>query len=233
MLNLFILHRCLQEISYLTSPQAMNPLPSRPLLNSTSIPLALPNVPSFDQIAYHRPRKVLPETGKEFPLLNGHALVSGSSSAPLASGQHPPLERNNPLSSGSAQHQQTGSTSQPIPSHPQSSPTIPQDKEREAESEGRQLTAIFRPDDAGEWREKLRLSHEASEQVRSAREGQSGSLDGASAWDGHRDEEEDVKEEDVEVEDDEANVVGEGEGTKVWKAKRTLRKSVKLSVPNI
>lgn len=203
------------------------------MLNSTSIPLSLPNVPSFDQIAYHRPRKVLPETGKEFPLLNGHALMTGPPSAPLTGGQHPLLERNNPLGSGSAQHQQTGPTSQPSLSQPQSSPTIPQDKEREADSEGRQLTAIFRPDDAGEWREKLRLSHEASEQARSAREGQSGSLDGASSWDGHRDDDEDVKEEDGEVEDDEASVVGEGEGTKVWKAKRTLRKSVQLSVPKI
>jgi striatin 1/3/4 len=205
----------------------MNPLPNRPLLNSTSIPLSLPNVPSFDQMAYHRPRKVLPEAGKDFPLLNGHALMSGPSSAPVSSGQQVPLlERSNPLNSGSAQ-QQTGPTSQPSPSQSQSSPTIPQgDKEREAESEGRQLTAIFRPDDAGEWKEKLRLSHEASEQARSAREGHSGSLSGVNPWDRHQDDDDDVKEEDGEVEDDDASVVGEGEGIKVWKAKRTLRKLV-------
>jgi striatin 1/3/4 len=204
----------------------MNPLPNRPLLNSTSIPLSLPNVPSFDQIAYHRPRKVLPEAGKDFPPLNGYALISGPSSAPAASAQQASLlERNNPLSSGSAQQQLTGPTSQPSPGQPQSSPTIPQgDKEREAESEGRQLTAIFRPD--GEWRENLRLSHEASEQARSARESQSGLLSGVNSWDRHRDDDEDVKEEDGEVEDDDASVIGEGEGTKVWKAKRTLRKLV-------
>jgi len=218
------LKQCLQEISYLTSPQAMNPLPNRPLLSNTSIPLSLPNVPSFDQMAYHRPRKVLPETGKDFPLLNGHAVISGPSSAPATSGQQVALlERNNPIS-GSTQQQQTGPASQPSPSQPQSSPTIPQgDKEREGESEGRQLTAIFRPDDAGEWREKVRLSHEASEQARSARDGHSGSLGGISSWDRHRDDDDDVKEEEGEVEDDDTSVVGEGEGTKVWKAKRTLR----------
>jgi striatin 1/3/4 len=100
------------------------------------------------------------------------------------------------------------------------------DKEREAESEGRLLTAIFRPDDTGEWREKLRLSHEASEQARSAREGQIGLLSGINSWDRHRDDDDDVKEEDGEVDDDDTSVVGEGEGTKVWKAKRTLRKLV-------
>ena len=210
----------------MTSPQAMNPLPNRPLLNSASIPLSLPNIPSFDQIAYHRPRKVLPETSKDFPLLNGHTLMSGPSSAPATSGQQVPLlERNNPLSAGSAQ-QQTGPP-QPAPNQLQSSPTVPQgDKEKEAESEGRQLTAIFRPDYGGLWREKLRLSHETSEQTRSGREALLGSLSGANSWDRHRDDDDDVKEEDGEVEDDDTSVVGEGEGTKVWKAKRTLRKLV-------
>ena len=230
MLKLYMPPRCLQEISYLTSPQAMNPLPNRPLLNSTSISLSLPNVPSFDQIAYHRPRKVLPEAGKDFPLLNGHALMPGSSSAPAASGQQVPLlERSNHPSSGGAQQQQQqpGPPSHPSLSQSQPLPTIPHtDKEREAESDGRQLTAIFRPDDAGEWREKLKLSHEASEQARSTREGQLGSLGGVNSWDRNRDDDDDVKEEDSEVEDDDASVVGEGEGTKVWKAKRTLRKLV-------
>lgn len=89
-----------------------------------------------------------------------------------------------------------------------------QEKEKEGDEPGR-LTAIFRPDDAGEWKERLRLSHEADQQARQA---------GAAAWD--RGEEEDVKDEEVEVEDEDTGIVGDGEGTKVWKAKRTLRKSV-------
>ncbi|GLB35160.1 putative WD domain, G-beta repeat [Lyophyllum shimeji] len=204
------LKQCLQEISYLTSPQAMNPLPNRPLLNSSSIPLSLPNVPSFDQIAYHRPRKVLPEAGKDFPLLNGHPVMSGPPSAPISTGG-PLLERSNTSTAGQAPQQSTGLALQinPLPPQPPSVPAQPE-KDRDGETESRQVTAIFRPDDAGEWKEKLRLSHEASEQARLAREGQT-------------EEEEDVKEDESEVEDDESNVSGEGEGTKVWKAKRTLR----------
>ena len=38
--------------------------------------------------------------------------------------------------------------------------------------------------------------------------------------------EDDGKDEDAEVEDDDASVISEGENTKSWKAKRTLRKSV-------
>jgi striatin 1/3/4 len=87
----------------------------------------------------------------------------------------------------------------------------------ERDEEPRQLTAIFRPDDAGEWKEKLRLSHEA-EQARLARESQQ-------AWDRQ---EEEGKEEDGEVDDDESSVVSDGEGNKVWRPKRTLRKCVPL-----
>jgi striatin 1/3/4 len=46
------LKQCLQEITYLTSPQAVNPLPNRPLLNvagSSSAPnlVSIPNLPTF------------------------------------------------------------------------------------------------------------------------------------------------------------------------------------------
>lgn len=218
----------------MTSPQAMNPLPNRPLLNNPSLPLALPNVPSFDQMAYNgRPRKVLPDAGKDFPLLNG--IMSGPSSAPAGSGNPiTSLERSNPLASGmlhsqlqqpplagqhnpQSQHQQNH-----VPSH--QPPPQPQhhEKEKEAEGEGRQLTAIFRPDDAGEWKEKLRQSHEASEQARLERSGQAGMI-GGSSW---RHDDDDVKEEEGEIEDDEASTASDGDDGKVWKAKRTLRKSV-------
>ncbi|KAG5645051.1 hypothetical protein DXG03_007230 [Asterophora parasitica] len=204
------LKQCLQEISYLTSPQAMNPLPNRPLLNNSSIPLSLPNVPSFDQIAYHRPRKVLPEAGKDFPVLNGHQINSGPSSAPTSSGG-PFLERNNPLAQSGQPPQPTTHTLQPNSLQPYASSAPSQsEKDKDTETEGRQLTAIFRPDDAGEWKEKLRLSHEASEQARLARESQA-------------EDDDDVKEDEGEMDDDESSVGGEGEGAKVWKAKRTLR----------
>lgn len=216
----------------------MNPLPNRPLLNNMSIPLALPNVPSFDHMAYNgRPRKVMPEAGKDFPLLNGMSMMSGPSSAPAAtaSGQIPPLERSNPLGSGlqqqHLQQQSSGQLSlgqssiQPQNGGPSHQPQIQSQTSdnKDGESEPRQLTAIFRPDDAGKWKEELRLAHEESERNRLARDGQSGS--GVNSWDRRRDDEDD-KEEETEVEDDESTAIDQGEGAKNWKAKRTLRKSV-------
>ncbi|TFK54848.1 WD40 repeat-like protein [Heliocybe sulcata] len=223
------LKQCLQEVSYLTSPQAMNPLPNRPIMNSGSLPLSLPNVPPFEQMPYNgRPRKVMPEVGKEYPVMNGMSMMSGPSSAPAASGgQIQPLERSNPLGSAMMpppQPQQTStSASGPSPQQPpQAQPS--QNQEPKDGDEPRQLTAIFRPDD--DWKEKLRLHHEAAEQMRLERErsGASGmSAVGIASWQrGTREEEEDGKEEE-DVEDDESSVIGEGEGGKVWKTKRTLR----------
>jgi len=69
----------------------MNPLPNRPILNPSTGSLALPNVPSFEQIPF-RPRKVMPEPGKEFPVLN----PIGSSSSPVPPGHPlPSLDRTN------------------------------------------------------------------------------------------------------------------------------------------
>ncbi|KAF5391840.1 hypothetical protein D9757_001679 [Collybiopsis confluens] len=233
------LKQCLQEIQYLTSPQAMNPLPNRPLLNNSTVPLSLPNVPSFEQMAYNgRPRKVLPEAGSS--LLNGINLISGPSSAPATG----PLERGNPLASNMLQHaqqqqqqqavhqqqqtqqyqQQPSSTQQPQQSIVNQSPgqqsgsSQPPDN-RTPDSEPQQLTAIFRPDDAGEWKEKLRQAHDASEQLRLARESQAA----GSSWEGRREFDDELKEDEGEVEEDDSSEVSEGDGGKVWKARRTLR----------
>jgi striatin 1/3/4 len=199
----------------------MNPLPNRPLLNNSSAPLSLPNVPSFDQIAYSsRPRKVLPEASKEFPLLNGMSTISAPTSSGTSNGgsQLSLLERNH--------HPNTGMVQQPPLSQltqPQEPPSNSQtDKDRDAESDNRQLTAIFRPDDAGEWKEKLRISHEAAEKTRLAKEFHQ--TEGS--WDRQQEDDDGGKEEDGEVEDEESTLVGDGEGTKHWKAKRTLRKLV-------
>ncbi|KAJ3508200.1 hypothetical protein NLJ89_g5883 [Agrocybe chaxingu] len=219
------LKQCLQEISYLTSPQAMNPLPNRPLLNNPSAPLSLPNVPSFEQIAFNgRPRKVLPEAGKEFPLLNG--LPGSTASANTGGNSQLPILERNSHSSGMVQQQQSH-MSQMVPQNPSqsqlSSASTQVGGERDSDFENRQLTAIFRPDDNGEWKEKLRLSHEAAEKSRVAREYQQSTGADPGSWDRQREEEEEAKEEEAEVEDEESSLVGEGEGTKLWKAKRTLR----------
>ncbi|KAF9452863.1 WD40 repeat-like protein [Macrolepiota fuliginosa MF-IS2] len=209
------LKQCLQEISYLTSPQAMNPLPNRPLLNNSSIPLSLPNVPSFDQLPYNgRPRKVLPEGGKEFPLLNGINSLSGPSPAPATSGSQIPLpDRNNTLASGGPSAGGSSTSQQPP------SPSAAGDRERELEPDSRQITAIYRPDDAGEWKERLRQSHEAAEQARLAKENQTG----VHPWDSRREDDDELKDAEMDIDEDESSVVGESEGAKVWKTKRTLR----------
>ncbi|KII88898.1 hypothetical protein PLICRDRAFT_40536 [Plicaturopsis crispa FD-325 SS-3] len=118
-----------------------------------------------------------------------------------------------------AQSSQLGQQQHPIgqPPQPPQLQTQQLEKEREGESEPRQLTAIFRPDD--DWKERLRLANEASEQARLS--GQAGSS--GSSWERRREDEEDVKEDDGDVEEEESSVVGEGDNGKVWKAKRTLR----------
>lgn len=207
------LKQCLQEISYLTSPQAMNPLPNRPLLTNSSIPLSLPNVPSFDQIPYNgRPRKVLVEGGKDFPLLNG--LNTLSLSAPMIPGSQNTSDRN-PLAASS---QSNINSTELSTQQPSSGLLSQEEKEKEADLDNRQITAIYRPDDAGEWKERLRQSHEAAEQAHVAKENQTG----VHAWESRRDDD-DMKDPDIDMYDEESSVVGEGEDTKIWKAKRTLR----------
>ncbi|KAI0306730.1 WD40-repeat-containing domain protein [Multifurca ochricompacta] len=208
------LKQCLQEIQYLTSPQALNPLPSRQLVTNPSLPVTLPNVPSFDQIGYStRPRKLMPEVAKDFPLLNNMNVIPTPAPAagPSSTGpQVPVLERGPGILSLPSQQQS------PLAQYHrlsyQSGQTSDAEKDRD-ESTLESRTSIFRPDDKGEWREKLGLPYT----------GPVGTL-ADSAWDRRpREDDEDVKEDDAEVEEDESNVLGEGEGTKVWKTKRTLR----------
>jgi striatin 1/3/4 len=125
------------------------------------------------------------------------------------------------------QHPPLSQFSSPAPTHASPSNNIQDDKYRDYQSENRQ-TAIFRPDDAGEWKEKLRLAHEVSEKARLAREFQTGASSDPGIWDRHGEEEDEVKEDDGEVDDEETTLGGDGEGTKLWKAKRTLRKLVEL-----
>lgn len=144
--------------------------------------------------------------------------MSGPSSAPVLNGpQVSLLERN----TGMIQPQPPlAQLAQHSPQPPASSYSVSQpDNEMDADTESRQLTAIFRPDDDEEWKEKLRLSREAAAQARQAGDTKTDEL---SPWEHRRDDDdEDVKDDDGEVDDEEPN--GAGEGAKVWKAKRTLR----------
>jgi striatin 1/3/4 len=222
----------------LTSPQAMNPLPNRPLLNNSSLPVTLPNVPSFDSVPFNgRPRKVMPEVGKDFGMLNGMStILPGPSSAASSTGQNNPIDRTGILGSALLQSQQQQQQPQNVTGPPlqvqlqPASEILPQSAQLQSESrEPSQLSdpdsgpnTIFRPEPAGEWREQS-PSHEAD----STRAG--GSLiSDATSWDHRtRDEEEDTKaDEEPDVEEEDDAEVEDGEGNKVWKNKRTLRKSV-------
>ena len=210
------LKQCLLEVSYLTSPQAMNPLPNRPIVTNGSIP-ALPNLPPFEPNALNgRPRKLVPDGGRDFPLLSDGG----------ASGQHQP---------GHPQQQPQGG--EPVKGEELADGTQTLLSARSAPSAGTQeesvqLTAIFRPDDAGEWKEKLRLANEAHERSMSLRQpgvgigsaSSSGSSAG-SAWD-LADEGVSLLADDEEP-DDESALVDEG---KKWRPKRTLRGYVGVPV---
>lgn len=208
----------------------MNPLPNRPLLNNSTLPLQLPNVPSFEQIAFNgRPRKTMPEVGKEFPLLNGMGMMSGPHTQATSSNQMNPLDRAGLAGVGiGLQHPQgsLGQLQQPASSS-QISLQSGDGEKKEGEGEPNSLTAIFRADEAGDWKEKLRMSHDASEQARLDRVGQQSlpSVSGAMSWERRaREEDEEGKEEEPDVEDEDGSVLGESESSKIWKAKRTLRK---------
>jgi striatin 1/3/4 len=168
-----------------------------------------------------RPRKLMPDVGKDFPLLNNMNAISSpaSTAGPSTGPQGSTLERGPGIVTLPSQQSSLGQyQSQPPSSQAtsvQSGQTSDADKDKEETMfESQSRTSIFRPDDKGEWREKLGLPYT----------GTTGAL-ADSAWDRRpRDDDEDVKEDDAEVEEDESNVLGEGEGTKVWKTKRTLRK---------
>ena len=221
----------------------MNPLPNRALLSNPSLPLSLPNVPSFDQMAYNgRPRKAMPDLPKEFPQM----MTMGSAPPSVQGSQINALDRNAPqpqqtqqqqTSAGpgpqSQQQEQPSQLTQTQPSQQQQLPPQLQpqslEKNHDGDIEPQQLTAIFRPDDAGEWKERLRMSHEAAERERLERMGEPPSLMGAASWERGGPDDEHGGEKEVDEEDEEESTAsfGEGsetEGAKLWKAKRTLRK---------
>lgn len=222
--------------------------------------MTIPNLPSFEQSAYNgRPRKIVSEAGnatigsttavkgtfeagKDFPPLNGVNSTTALPSAPVAA----PVQ----LDRGALPSQQTPPPAQQDPSEEaqqiqllppkhlsdgKQSQQLESDQEQSSDTEPSQLTAIFRPDEAGEWRERLNAMRQASSQGAHVKGTSDAGLSdehhplvsGAASWDGQSREEEDDddnKDEDEDGEVDEVNVTGEGEGGKVWRARKTLRK---------
>lgn len=190
------------------------------------MPPQIPNVPSFEQIGYNgRLKKTIPEVAKDYSTMNG--MPSGPSSAPASNGpQVNPFDRpgiTGPNMFGQPQMQvPSGLNQQGQQQQYQQQPQTSQ-QSYQGESKDRQEPEQPMSDDAGDWKERFRLSQESSEQTR---DHLNNSISGANAWE-RRARDDDGKEEDEEEEEEEdAGVLGEGESTKVWKAKRTLRKSV-------
>ncbi|CAE7143326.1 unnamed protein product [Rhizoctonia solani] len=286
------LKQCLQEVNYLTSPQAVNPLPNRPLVslgpsatlvgtNSQQegqqqqqqqqqqqpqqhmaqhqpITVALPNLPPFpsmsgmndsdprgsgaDTIGYNgRPRKVVPEVGKDFMLLNGGlepSLMPESVGAPRdqpaetknkgapepvdeapqeQSDVSVPLHEEEPLApipidepEPTGEQEPQLERDEPVAETPrdQSAPTGGATSLANMFSSDRNLvTAIFRPDDRGEWKRQLQEAHDEAMRAGTAGSG----LENISLRD-----EFDTDDMDGAAEESE-------DKTKVWKTRKTLR----------
>ncbi|PVF98599.1 WD40 repeat-like protein [Serendipita vermifera] len=173
------LKQCLLEVSYLTSPQAMNPLSNRPLINapggnvgsggpmqgngnsggnSMQGGLAIPNLPNFgsDGGLNGRPKKgLLDINNKDFPLVNGGQSGDRNEKMPLFGG-----------ATGLPAATSVSGSLVPPTNEPRSGDAIaqiitnPMAREGGQEEEPTQLTAIFRPDDNSQWQEKLRQAKE-------------------------------------------------------------------------
>lgn len=297
------LKQCLQEVNYLTSPQAVNPLPNRPLvsLGPTStvvgssaqtmgqsdnqhqqqagsqqhqpqhpqhlsqhqpITVALPNLPPFpsttvmnetsqlgsgnDTIGFNgRPRKLVPEVGKDFPLLNGALEPSlmpasvGNSRDPLDDAreakqapesisepvhepvdEHMPMHDEEPLAPIPIDEPEAEREQEPHPEEREArvgSPFVPRDPSNQTAKGGgvegfasdrNLVTAIFRPDNQGEWKKKLQEAHDA------ATGGETG-LENISLRDDFESDDVDSVDSAEEESEDKA---------KVWKTRKTLRK---------
>jgi striatin 1/3/4 len=180
----------------------------------------------------------MPEVGKDFPpMVNGMNMLSGSSTS--SAPQTNVIDRASLASNLLHHHQQQtaaantgGPQTQPqqTSQNQHLSQLNTQMSDKDSDSEPQRLTAIYR-DEAGEWKEKLRLFHEAAERER-LRDVDLGLPANAPSWDRRSSDEEDpgnLKEVEDEEDDEESasDIVGEGldgDGAKLWKAKRTLRK---------
>ena len=93
-------------------------------------------------------------------------------------------------------------------------------RNNEEGSDGRAVTAIFRPN-GDEWKDQL-------ERARSERF-QSSNSQGISAWDITGKDEEEVEKDGVDLDDDDSTSAPNEDDGKTWRPRRTLRKSVEAA----
>lgn len=151
------IRRCLQEISYLTSPAALNPLPTR-----VPITLAVPEIPGVEADKHEqelpgRPKKELPS----------EAIAN-------AWGQ----QQQQPPQSAASEAVLRETTEQSIPhtvsqeiSDAARNPNPDSSTEKKAEPNGADsqdqlLTAIYKPESKEAWKEALRAANQKAEQAK-------------------------------------------------------------------
>ncbi|KAL7421526.1 1,2-dihydroxy-3-keto-5-methylthiopentene dioxygenase [Cryptotrichosporon argae] len=181
------LKQCLQEITYLTSPGALNPLNPRP-------PIALDDAAAAQPLP-DRPLKVLPE--EPAPLALVHEAPSAPPPAPAA--QPPAPIQPAPAPSTPARTEPERQPEPPAPALPNGQPPPPpapeidplapppapvgQDAQppsspapktiglpdSEAAETMQSLTAIYRPHSSSAWRENLKAAYEQAEKAKTER----------------------------------------------------------------
>ena len=180
--------RCLQEITYLTSPGALNPLPLRlPIDSSSPLPSESAQEQAFDSAAVkasnsaggslERPRKSLPEHSLPSmfvkPEISAESLVNGmeelvnhssstSNTTPFISPSPPRVSAREASPEASSQSMHIDPTARPPSSPAIRTMNLPD------ETDAQILTAIYRPESKAAWREELRTANEKAEKVRAS-----------------------------------------------------------------
>ena len=163
------LHRCLQEITYLTSPGALNPLPPRPPIDMDT-QSEHPEEHDQDE-KYRPPRKSLPEDyiPAKYEQLSLMPNGNGSGSPEKLELKPEPnhLDRpEGPTKTIESRAMAPNATARP-PHSPMPKPVALPDADPPVEQneDHQMLTAIYRPDSKTAWREELQAANEKAEKV--------------------------------------------------------------------
>ncbi|WVR07245.1 hypothetical protein IAU60_004286 [Kwoniella sp. DSM 27419] len=192
------LKQCLQEITYLTSPGALNPLPPQPPVDPGAFPIPNTNESGPAKILEDppdRPRKELPEQtipsmfprpveGSQSTEEPSHKADDGENGAAngrkngrpenlTAGPAHAPVKADEPKPAGALTIDPKAKAPpvlQPLAeSRPGSKLWNGQTQSGEGEQGQQLLTAIYRPDSKAAWREELRAANEEAEKAREER----------------------------------------------------------------
>lgn len=161
----YALCRCLQEISYLTSPAALNPLPTR-----VPITLAVPEIPGSES-EKHEPE--LPSRPKKE--LSSEPVASAWGSRQPAGTAEEVREPEEPIPNAVAQEISDAAKNP----NPDSAPAA--DPRPNADAQDQLLTAIYKPESKEAWKEALRAANEKAEQAKRNTEASAGAVPDAQA----------------------------------------------------